>query len=197
MIPRRMRSNIRNGSRWLILGLTLLWPSAAAAAVEISFHSRAFGSSFPHALIMLRGTLDATGEPIDASYGFTVRHQIGPSVLFGPVQGHITRHGGDYVAGTRRHFSLQLSDEQYARVIQLVVRWQALPQPSYHLDRRNCVTFVAAVATELGLSASTDRATIRRPRAFLDRVEQANRQRIAEWMARASSSSASPPGAGR
>ena len=171
----------RGSAQWLCFLVALFWPATAPAAVEIGFHSRAFGSSFPHALIVLRGTIDATGEVIDTNYGFTVRHQIGPSVLFGPVQGTIASERRDYVAGTTRHFSLQLSDDQYRRVMQLVDRWRTLPQPSYHLDRRNCVTFVAAVASQLGLAAATDRTTIRQPRVFLNRVRQQNRDRIAAW----------------
>ena len=166
--------------RWLVFAVAFLWPAAANPAVEISFHSRAFGSSFPHGLIVLRGTIDATGETVNANYGFTVRHQIGPSVLLGAVHGTIASERPEYVAGTRRHFSLQLSDAQYHRVMALIARWRALPQPSYHLDRRNCVTFVAAVAAELGLDAPIDESTIRRPRLFLDRVLARNRNRLAD-----------------
>lgn len=171
----------RAGFKGLFFALSLLWPAAAQAAVEISFHSRAMGSSFPHGLIVLRGTVDSTGERVDSNYGFTVRHLIGPSVLFGRVQGQVASETRDYVAGTRRHFSLQLSDDQYRRVMRLIERWRALPQPSYSLERRNCVTFVAAVAAELGLAATPDRATIRQPRAFLDRVQRQNRVRIDGW----------------
>lgn len=167
--------------RWLSLMAFLLWSGAAHGAVEISFHSRAFGSSFPHGLIVLRGTLDGSGERVDANYGFTVRHQIGPSVLFGAVQGTVMSETDDYVAGTTRHFALTLSDDQYRLVMNVVERWRALPQPSYRLDRRNCVTFVAAVASALGLEALPDRATIRRPHAFLERVLRRNRDRIAGW----------------
>ena len=170
------------GLRRLLVVLSLLWPGAAYAAVEISFHSRTMGSSFPHGLIVLHGTVDSTGERVDANYGFTVRHLIGPSVLFGRVQGEVASQTREYVAGTRRHFSLQLSDDQYRQVMRLVERWRALPQPSYSLERRNCVTFVAAVATELGLAATPDRTTIRQPRVFLDRVLRQNRERIAGWV---------------
>ena len=167
--------------KWLLFMVPFFWSGAAQAAVEIGFHSRAFGSSFPHGLIVLRGTVDGTGERVDANYGFTVRHQIGPSVLFGPVQGAVTSETRQYVAGTKRHFSLTLSDDQYRRVMGVVEQWRALPQPSYRLDRRNCVSFVAAVATALGLDASPDPASMRRPQAFLDRVLQDNRARISGW----------------
>jgi len=154
--------------------LALLFAAApAAAAVEISFHSKDFGTTFPHAFIVLDGSLDETGEPVDANYGFTVRHLIGPSVLFGRVQGMIESVDDGFVEHSNRHFSMVLSDAQYRQVMELVERWRQLPQPSYALDRRNCVSFVAEVATLLGLQAET-RGLMRRPRAFLDRVREAN-----------------------
>jgi hypothetical protein len=164
--------------RLLPVLLVLAWPGPTAASVELAFHSHAMSSSFPHALIVLRGTVDATGERVDTNYGFTVRHQIGPSVLFGPVQGVVMRESRDYVRHTRRHFSLTLTDEEYRRVRRLIDRWRALPQPSYRLDQRNCVSFVAAVAAELGLRAEIDPATTRRPRAYLDSLWVRNRRAI-------------------
>ena len=173
------RSGSASGLRSWVLLLSALFvlarPEAAAASVEIAFHSHAMGSSFPHALIVLRGTVDATGESVDTNYGFTVRHQIGPSVLFGPVQGAVMRESRDYVRHTRNHFSLVLTDDEYRRVLRLIDRWRALPQPSYRLDQRNCVSFVAAVAAELGLRAEIGRATTRRPRAYLDSLWLRNR----------------------
>lgn len=160
--------------RWLVSLALLAASTGASAAVEISFKSRGFGTRFPHAFVELSGTLDSTGERVEANYGFTVRHQLGPSVLMGPVQGEVDSEGRDYVAAGRRHFSLVLSDEEYRRVMRLVARWRALPQPSYHLDRRNCVTFVAEVAALLGLEATPDGATRRRPQAFLEQVARAN-----------------------
>ena len=159
---------------WLGLLILLAGSGPASAAVEISFNSRGLGSRFPHAFVVLSGTLDSTGERVEANYGFTVRHTLGPSVLLGPVQGEVASEGSTYIAGGRRHFSLVLSDEEYRRVMRLIARWRALPQPSYHLDRRNCVTFVAEIATALGLQAVPDGATRRRPQAFLDGVLRAN-----------------------
>ena len=156
-----------------LLALLLSWAAPARGAVEIEFHSKDFGVSFPHAFIVLTGTVEATGEAVDANYGFTVRHLIGPSVLFGRVQGVVESVSADFVEHSNRHFSMRLTDDQYRRVIALVERWRALPQPSYSLDRRNCVSFVAEVASELGLTAEP-RGLMRRPRAFLDRVREQN-----------------------
>lgn len=159
--------------RALALFAALLWASVAPAAVRIDFHSKDFGATFPHAFIVLRGTLDSTGEAVDANYGFTLRHLVGPSALFGPVEGVVESEGPRYIESSNLHFSLILSDDEYRRVIALVEQWRSLPQPSYRLNRRNCVSFVAEIATLLGLSADP-RGMMRRPRAFLDRVREAN-----------------------
>ena len=164
--------------RWLAALALLLGAVPARAAVEITFHSKDFGTSFPHAFVVLSGTVDETGDAVDANYGFTVRHQIGPSVLFGRVQGVVESVGRNYVEHSNRHFSLTLTDAQYRAVLELVQRWRNLPQPSYSLERRNCVSFVAEVATLLGLEADP-RGLMRRPRAFLDRVRERNAALIA------------------
>ena len=97
--------------------------------------------------------------------GIRIRSSIGSA---------ITQRSRPYVAAGHRHFALVLSDAEYRRVMRLIAHWQALPQPSYHLDRRNCVNFVAEIAATLGLQAVPDSATRRRPQAFLDRVARAN-----------------------
>ena len=158
---------------FLLVALLGLGTAPASAAVEIGFHSKEFGVTFPHAFVSLSGTLDATGEPVSGNYGFTVRHLIGPSVLLGNVQGVIVSEGDNYVAGANRHFTMVLTDDQYRSVLDLVERWRAMPQPSYSLRRRNCVSFVAEVATLLGLQADP-RGLMRRPKAFLDRVREQN-----------------------
>ena len=169
-----------SGGRWFVwLIPLLLWAAPAPAAVEITFHSKDFGITFPHAFIVLRGTVDETGEPVDTNYGFTVRHLIGPSALFGPVQGEIeTVSDSGYVEDSNRHFTMRLSDDQYRALLALVERWRALPQPSWSLRRRNCVSFVADVAALLGLDADP-RGLMRRPGAFLDRVRERNSGLIA------------------
>lgn len=169
----------RPGFCVLFLLLALSWACSARAAVEIRFHSKDFGATFPHAFIVLHGTLDETGETVDANFGFTLKHLVGPSALFGAaVDGVVESAGPAYIAGSNHHFTLVLSDGEYRRVMTLVERWRALPQPSYRLMRRNCVTFVADVAMLLGLTADT-RGLMRRPRAFLDRVRAANEVVIA------------------
>src|SRR5688500_12836683 len=58
----------------LVLLLLCGLPAQALAAVEIAFYSRELGgNNFPHAFVALHGTVDATGEAVDTSYGFTAK----------------------------------------------------------------------------------------------------------------------------
>ena len=173
----------------MLLVLLLARAAPAAAAVEMSFHSKDFGTTFPHAFIVLTGTVDSTGEAVNTNYGFTIRNLVGPSILLGRVRGVVESVGPGYVQNSNRHFSMVLTDDQFRQVIALVERWRGLPQPSYSLDRRNCVSFVAEVAALLGLEADT-RGVMRRPRAFLDRVRERNAARIAAASAVAAPSAA-------
>jgi hypothetical protein len=194
---KRMRLCLRpdwpSRRRFCALALLLAWSWAgiAHAAVEIRFHSKDFGATFPHAFIVLHGTLDETGEVVDANFGFTLKHLVGPSALLGAVEGTVESEGPGSIAGSNHHFTLVLSDAEYRSVMALVERWRALPQPSYRLTRRNCVTFVAEVATLLGLTADTN-GLMRRPRAFLDRVRDANAPAISARAPRVAGQAGSP-----
>ena len=165
----------------LILSLFLLvWPIEAAAEVQIQFYSKDFGSSFPHAFVRLTGTVDSTGEQIDTNYGFTAV-RVGVSLLTGPVRGKIQTVDAAYVQRSDRHFSLRLSEEQYRSVLQVVDKWRQAPQPSYLLNSRNCVYFVADIATALGLSAAPAPRLMKKPRSFLDKLTRDNQALISSW----------------
>lgn len=165
------------GSLWRRLALFLLLLAVhgpAWAAVEIAFYSRELGgNNFPHAFITLHGTLDATGETVDTSYGFTA-HSVTPAILFGSVRGEVVVEGERQVERSDRQFALTLSDERYALVMAVVERWRTLPQPSYNLNRANCIHFVADIARTLGLAVDMDRRLMKRPRSFLQRVRALN-----------------------
>lgn len=158
--------------------LVLLLPAPAAAAVDIIFYSKEFGSSFPHAYVALNGTLDRSGERIDSNYGFTAKH-VSPAVLMGSVQGEIMSVDAKYQSESDAHFSIRLSDEEYDRVMATVERWRTLKQPSYNLNRQNCVFFVAHVAAALGMTADRPPALMKKPRSYLEMVGRANRA----WLA--------------
>lgn len=156
--------------RWMALCLAALLlcllPAPAAAAVEITFYSRELGNNFPHAFVSLRGTLDATGERIDTSYGFTAQ-AVTPAILFGSVAGQIVVEGPLQIARSDRQFALTLSDRQYGAVMAVVARWRSRAQPSYNLNLRNCVHFVAELAAAADLRVETPGRLMKRPRSFL------------------------------
>lgn len=166
--------------RVFLLLFFLGWGACAQAQVEISFYSKDMASSFPHAYIRLTGTDDQTGQPIDANYGFTPA-SLGPGILFGSVKGIIETAGPEYIARSDRHFSLMLTDEQYREVIAIVEKWRDAPQPSYRLNGRNCVDFVADVAVALGLQAPVIPKLMKKPRTYLDRITELNSDLIAHW----------------
>jgi hypothetical protein len=137
-------------------------------------------STFPHAFVRLTGIDETTGQPFDANYGFTpVR--VTPGILLGPVRGMMHTADPLYVSRSDRHFSLKLSRDQYRAVVAVVEKWRDAQQPSYRLESRNCVHFVAEVATVLGLHAPPARGLMKRPRSFLQKVTGDNRALIAQW----------------
>ena len=158
-------------------------PAQARAAVEITFYSHEFGSSFPHAFITLKGTDERTGKQIDENYGFTATH-ISPAILLGSVQGEVWSRDpvkeAKYIADSNRHFSFTLSSAEHDAVKATIAKWGAIKQPSYDLNRRNCVHFVADMAATLGMRADTPKALMKKPRSYTDFLAGANR----EWLLR-------------
>jgi len=157
--------------------------TGASAEVTLTFYSHHFGTyglnvTFPHAYITLSGKAGADAKPVKANFGFTAQ-TISPSILWDSVEGYIISMPDDYIAMSKRHFSIPISDQQYRSVLALVERWRKYPQPSYSLDTRNCVTFVKEIAIALGLPASNDAKFIRSPKEFLEdlqlRVSKTNR----------------------
>ena len=156
--------------------LATLGATPAAAAVEIAFYSRELGgNNFPHAFVSLRGTVDATGERVDTSYGFTAR-AISPAILFGSVSGEVLVEGPRQIARSDRQFTVTLSDAQYRAVLGVVATWRSRPQPSYNLNRRNCVHFVGELAQAAGLRVEFVRDLMKKPRSFLQHVRSLNPQ---------------------
>lgn len=169
-----MRARASRRGFWLLLLALLGAPAPAAAAVEIAFYSRELGgSNFPHAFIRLTGTVDATGERVDTSVGFTAR-TTSLAILFGSVEGEILDESPDRIARSDRQFALVVSDERYRAVTAVVERWRGRPQPSYNLNRSNCVHFVAELAEAAGLRVEYVAGLMRRPRSFLQHVRGLN-----------------------
>lgn len=149
--------------------------SPAFAAVEISFYARELGTNFPHAFVVLKGTVDATGERVDTSLGFTA-HSVTPALLFGAVRGEVETLEPGYIARSDRKFAVTMTDEQYRRVLAVAEEWRNAPQPSYRLRLHSCVHFVSALAATIGLRVDNDQRLMNRPRSFLERVLELNPQ---------------------
>ena len=150
----------------------------AAAQVTLSFHSfngSMFGGHYPHTFIVLEGTDDATGERINANYGFTAI-RVTPAVLTGSVEGTVESKGLDYLRGTNRHFSIPLSAAQFHAVMVEVRTWRDMGGKDYNLNTRNCVHFVAAIARVVGLKADVPEKLVKKPRAWLNYVTRMNPQ---------------------
>jgi hypothetical protein len=169
-----IRTAVRRGLGFLALLVLLAAP--AAAAVEVAFYSRELGgSNFPHAFITLHGNIDATGERVDTSIGFTA-HAVTPAILFGSVRGEVLVESQRELANSNRQFAFTLSDERYNAVMAVVERWRSRPQPSYNMNRANCVHFVAELAAAAGLRVATPRGLMKRPRSFLLHIRSLNPQ---------------------
>jgi hypothetical protein len=158
----------------LVAAFAALGAAPAAAAVEIAFYSRELGSRFPHNFITLSGTLDRSGERIDANYGFSAT-SVSPAILMGAVKGDVFSEKPDYIAKSNRHFRFTITDAEYDRVMATVTKWRTLRQPSYHLNKQNCVFFVADVAASLGMTAETPTRLMKKPTGYLEFLTNANR----------------------
>jgi hypothetical protein len=169
---------LRSWLAGLASAMLLFIAQPASAAVEITFYSREFGSQFPHGFVTLVGTPDRGGDRIDVNYGFTATH-VTPAILFGSVRGKLDSAGDEYIGNSDAHFAVTLSDPEYDSVMATIERYRALRQPSYNLNRRNCVHFLADVAVAIGMTAATPRRLMRRPGAFTESLIRANRT----WLA--------------
>lgn len=150
----------------------------AQAAVTITFWSRDFGNTFPHAFFMLRGTPDAGGAPVDAAYGFTAK-SLTPAILFGNVAGRVERPRPFYINGSHARFARTLTDAQYAAILSLVREWhEDTGDATYNLNRRNCVTFVREAARRSGLTIVDFPKLMKKPSGYLRAVVAAQPQAV-------------------
>lgn len=153
--------------------VALILPTTASAAVQVHFYSREFGNQFPHAFIIVKGTLQANGAKVSANYGFTAV-TVTPGILLGPVNGAVEPLRRADLAGAERQFTLTIGDAAYARLVRKVSEYRALTQPSYSLDKRNCVHFVMELAATLGLKVNRKSKFFRDPQGFLAELRALN-----------------------
>ena len=161
-----------------LLCLALALPAPAAAQVRLAFHS--FNGSvmfgrWPHTFIVLEGTLDASGQPVKANFGYTAVN-ANASVLQRSVKGTIWVEEDAQIVRTNRHFAVPISDAQYHAIVAEVAKWRDDSGESYSLDRNNCVHFVARIAAMVGLKVDVPQNLVRRPRAWLNLVSRLNPQ---------------------
>ena len=155
--------------RLILLSLLLLCAgltTPARAEVVVSFYSHDFGDRFPHAFIVMKGKLDATGEEIDTNYGFTAT-SVSPAILFGSVKCEVQTSKPDYIAKSDRQFDVTVDDATYARLLAKVAEWRDREQPSYSLNKYNCVHFVMELAEVAGLKVDRKSKLFKKPKSFL------------------------------
>ncbi|TCD06417.1 hypothetical protein EYB45_01435 [Erythrobacteraceae bacterium CFH 75059] len=160
----------------LLATVLLTWSHAGLAAVQLHFHSfngSMVGGRYPHTFIVLEGTLQATGAPVNENYGFTAR-RVTPAILRGPVEHMIMTEQPRYIQTTNRHFSVTLTDAQYRAIVAEVARWRNAPGRFYDLDTRNCIHFVGAIAEIVGIRVEYPQAMLRRPKQWLNHIATLN-----------------------
>ncbi len=146
--------------------LSIIAPSTARAEITITFYSHELGQNFPHAFVKLTGTLDGNGQAVDTNYGFTAR-STSPAILLGSVSGMMETKSAKYVRNSKPHFSMRLSDADYARVMELVNAWRNIPGKSYNLGKRNCVHFTMEMAALMGLNVNRKSKFFKKPTSFM------------------------------
>jgi hypothetical protein len=165
--------------RFLAVFLFLLaaaLPATAFAQVTLAFHSfngSYLGGRYPHAFIVLDGTL-ANGTRVHENYGYSTSASA-LSALSGPVPGIIQVEKEKYIASTNRHFVVPITDAQYREIVAEVSAWKDAPgQKRYLLDQRNCVHFVARIAQIVGLKSDVPQKMVRRPKLWLNLITRLN-----------------------
>ncbi len=174
------------------LGLTVLVgllsvsaPAAAKADEIVGFYFHGWGLSsrglvyFPHAFVTISPAPGPEASPDPRlepdyparSFGF-VAVKPGPTLLLHHTRGEVIDSAKAYLSVSRREFAVRVSDAQYQSLLDAVSAWRAVEGDPYDLRRRNCVTFVAAMARAINLDVGDDR--ILDPSRFLTDLRQRN-----------------------
>jgi len=171
--------NVKSGFRQLLrmAGLVALLCMAcfsvtARAEVTVTFYSHDFGKNFPHAFFVAKGET-SDGRKVDTAFGFTAVN-VSPGILFGSVNGHVKAPSADYIASSNPHFTVNIDDSKYRKLMAVVQKWQAIPQKSYSLNKRNCVHFINDVIKALDLRTNLKTANWKKPRSFMEEVMRLN-----------------------
>ena len=92
----------------------------------------------------------------------------------GSVAGKIVEMPPGYVAKSRLHFTMRLSDDQYRQLMAVVRDWGGRQQPSYDLYKANCVSFVRDALHRLGVKTNPATRFLGKPKSFLTEVQGLN-----------------------
>jgi hypothetical protein len=162
----------------LLLALAALAAIPAQAEVQVRFYSITGSMTgtgrYPHTFVVFDGTL-ADGTRVNTNYGFSARY-TSQVIGYGPAEHMIQTETARTVANSNRHFTVTVSDRQYRRLLAEVIAWRDYPGRYYDLDDRNCIHFVARLATLLGIRADVPREFLQNPREWLNFVGRQNPQ---------------------
>ena len=158
--------------------VSLGWALPAQAEVTMSFHS--FNGSvlfgrYPHTFVVLKGTVERTGEVVDENYGFTAK-KVTTAILNGPVEHDVMVEEDKYIRKTNRHFTVTISEDQLKQVRATMRKWRDAPGKYYDLDTRNCIHFVGEIARIMGLKVEYPKKMLRRPKKWLNHITEMNPQ---------------------
>ena len=158
--------------------IALAWSGTAMAQVQVHFHS--FNGSvlfgrYPHTFVVFDGSLEATGEAVSENYGFTTSSAMAAATQDW-VEHLVESEPERYIRSTNRHFSITLTDAQFAAIIREVRAWQDEPGKRYSLDERNCIHFVGRMAQMAGLRVEYPDNMLRRPKKWLNHITTLNPQ---------------------
>lgn len=162
----------------LVVLLTAGWAQSAAAEVRVTFYSHGWGvgvhgeTYFPHAFIRVEGT-PAGGAPVDETFGFTA-NDLNTAVRNLP--GFVKPADPRYIGDSQPHFWLMISDETYRLLMARIAWWQTPEGSLYNLRSRNCIDFVADMASTLGLEPGQTRTW--KPNLFMADTMKRNLERI-------------------
>ena len=162
----------------LLAAVLLLVAFPAAAEVRVTFYSHAWNAGgdgmYPHAFIRVTGQPAWAQAPVDETYGFTTKQQ---ALVFLKARGHVESADAGYVARSTPHFWVEISDDEYRALRERIDVWTRPPGSDYNLNRRNCIHFVADLASQLGLAVGATNHL--KPEVFLTETAKLNETRVA------------------
>ena len=167
---------------WVLGVLLALVAGQAWAEVTVTFYAHPGARVrdgyllFPHAYVHAEGTVDATGEAVDWSAGFTARSP-GPHLLFMRGGGVVEEPDARYVDEGQPFLELTVDDATWYALKARAEWWHSPEGSVYDLRRRNCITFIADLARVVGLQTAPEPSM--KPGTFLEATAALNPQ--AAW----------------